>query len=74
MPLEGSKNKVIIKLPVGSSIVANNYFWLHGRNPFKENRKLKRELLRIRGKFFNQINLDKNSTNRLKFKIILTFS
>ncbi len=50
--LEGSKNKVIIKLPVGSAIVANNYFWLHGRKPFKENRHLSRELLRIRGKFF----------------------
>jgi protein CsiD len=51
--LEGSKNKVIIKLPVGSAIVANNYFWLHGRKPFKENRFLSRELLRIRGSFFN---------------------
>jgi protein CsiD len=34
--LECSKNKVITKLPVGSAIVANNYFWLHGRNPFKK--------------------------------------
>jgi len=49
--LEGSKNKVIIKLPVGSAIVANNYFWLHGRKPFKENLNLSRELLRIRGRF-----------------------
>ena len=50
--LEDSKNKVITKLPVGSAIVANNYFWLHGRKPFKENPLLSRELLRIRGKFF----------------------
>src|SRR6056300_1378261 len=50
--LEGSKNKVITKLPVGSAIVANNYFWLHGRKPFKENKNLSRELLRIRGSFF----------------------
>ncbi len=50
--LEGSENKVITKLPVGSLIIANNYFWLHGRKPFKENKKLNRELLRIRGKFF----------------------
>ena len=50
--LEESKNKIITKLPVGSSIIANNYFWLHGRKPFKENKKLSRELLRIRGKFF----------------------
>jgi protein CsiD len=49
--LEGSKNKIITKLPVGSAIVANNYFWLHGRKPFRENRFLSRELLRIRGKF-----------------------
>jgi len=51
--LEGSKNKVITKLPIGSAIVANNYFWLHGRNPFRENHLLFRELLRIRGKFFH---------------------
>ena len=50
--LEESKNKVITKLPVGSTIVANNYFWLHGRRPFKENRQLSRELMRIRGSFF----------------------
>ena len=51
--LEESKNKVVTKLSVGSSIVANNYFWLHGRRPFKENKDLSRELLRIRGAFFN---------------------
>ena len=50
--LEESKNKVITTLPVGSTIVANNYFWLHGRKPFKENKDLSRELLRIRGSFF----------------------
>ena len=50
--LEESDNKVITKLPVGSSVVANNYFWLHGRRPFKENKDLSRELLRIRGSFF----------------------
>jgi len=51
--LEESKKKIIIPLSVGSSIVANNYFWLHGRKPFKENKNLSRELLRIRGSFFN---------------------
>ena len=50
--LEESINKIITKLPVGSSIIANNYFWLHGRKPFKKNDKLSRELLRIRGYFF----------------------
>ena len=49
--LEGSKNKLITKLPVGSAIVANNYFWLHGRKKFNLNKNLSRELLRIRGKF-----------------------
>ena len=49
--LEESKNKIIIKLPVRSAIVANNYFWLHGRKPFKKNKDLVRELLRIRGSF-----------------------
>ncbi len=50
--LEESKNKVITTLPVGSAIVANNYFWLHGRKPFKVNKDLSRELLRVRGSFF----------------------
>ena len=50
--LEESENKTITKLPVGSAIIANNYFWLHGRKPFKENKELNRELLRIRGSFF----------------------
>jgi len=51
--LEESKNKITTKLPVGSILVANNYFWLHGRKPFVENKLLSRELLRIRGKFFS---------------------
>jgi len=51
--LEESENKITIPLPVGSAIVANNYFWLHGRKSFKENKSLSRELLRIRGSFFN---------------------
>jgi len=50
--LEESKNKIIVRLAVGSSIIANNYFWLHGRTAFMENKKLSRELLRIRGSFF----------------------
>jgi len=50
--LEESNNKIITKLPVGSSVVANNYFWLHGRKAFKEHKDLSRELLRIRGSFF----------------------
>ena len=51
--LEESKNKVNLPLLTGSAIVANNYFWLHGRKSFKENKNLSRELLRIRGHFCN---------------------
>ena len=51
--LEESRNKIAAKLKVGSVIMANNHFWLHGRKPFKENKNLTRELLRIRGSFFS---------------------
>tara|TARA_B100000965_G_scaffold406253_1_gene444193 strand:+ start:1288 stop:2193 length:906 start_codon:yes stop_codon:yes gene_type:complete len=51
--LEESKNKIIFPLAVGSTIFSNNYFWLHGRKPFKEHTSLSRELLRIRGTFFS---------------------
>ena len=50
--LEGSQKKIVMPLQVGFSVVANNYFWLHVRKPFKENKDLSRELLRIRGSFF----------------------
>tara|TARA_Y100000992_G_scaffold256878_1_gene190521 strand:+ start:79 stop:972 length:894 start_codon:yes stop_codon:yes gene_type:complete len=49
--LEESKNKVIFPLQAGSTIFSNNYFWLHGRKPFKKDVNLSRELLRIRGVF-----------------------
>ena len=51
--LEESKNKIVLPLSAGSVIVANNFFWLHGRKSFKENKNLSRELLRIRGRFNN---------------------
>ena len=50
--LEESRNKIEFPLPVGSTIFSNNYFWLHGRRAFKEHTGLSRELLRIRGTFF----------------------
>ena len=56
--LEDSKKKITIKLPVGSSIVANNYFWLHGRKRFEENKLLRRELLRIRGSFCSALEIN----------------
>ena len=45
------ENKIITELPVGSSVLSNNHFWLHGRKPFVKNKNLFRELLRIRGRF-----------------------
>jgi len=51
--LEESKNKVVFPLPSGSTVFSNNYFWLHGRKPFKKDVNLSRELLRIRGSFFD---------------------
>ena len=51
--LEESKHKLTLPLKPGSTIFSNNYFWLHGRKPFVKNKLLSRELLRIRGKFFN---------------------
>ena len=50
--LEESKKKVIFPSPAGSTIFLNNCFWLHGRNAFKKDVNLSRELLRIRGTFF----------------------
>ena len=50
--LEESKKKVIFSSPAGSTIFLNNCFWLHGRNAFKKDVNLSRELLRIRGTFF----------------------
>ncbi len=52
--LEESKNKIMIPLPVGSMVISNNYFWLHGRRAFVKNQNLVRELLRIRGQFFKK--------------------
>ena len=49
--LEESKNKLSLVLKPGSTIFSNNYFWLHGRKPFKKDTNLSRELLRIRGIF-----------------------
>ena len=51
--LEESKNKIVSPLPFGATIFSNNYFWLHGGKPFHEHTGLSRELLRIRGTFFN---------------------
>ncbi|WP_299495593.1 glutarate dioxygenase GlaH [uncultured Shewanella sp.] len=51
--LEQDKNKLSFSLPVGSILVINNHYWLHGREAFTPNPKLSRELLRQRGHFFD---------------------
>jgi protein CsiD len=49
--LEHSEACVSLHLPIGELVMLNNLFWLHGREPFKKNEKLKRILLRQRGRF-----------------------
>ncbi|OWJ92522.1 protein CsiD [Pseudomonas sp. A46] len=47
--LEGSPQKLSIPVPVGSFLLINNLFWLHGRDRFIPHEGLRRELMRQRG-------------------------
>ncbi|MCG4453026.1 carbon starvation induced protein CsiD [Pseudomonas sp. MMS21-TM103] len=49
--LEGSPHKLSIPVPVGSFLLINNHFWLHGRDRFTAHPDLRRELMRQRGYF-----------------------
>jgi protein CsiD len=49
--LESSQNKLFIPVPVGSILLINNLFWLHGRDRFTPHPELRRELMRQRGYF-----------------------
>ncbi|SAL04375.1 carbon starvation induced protein [Caballeronia calidae] len=49
--MEKSSATKEVSLPAGELVVANNYFWLHGRAPFKKHPELHRELMRQRGTF-----------------------
>jgi glutarate dioxygenase len=49
--MEASVGTREVALPVGDLVVLNNYFYLHGRAPFKKNEALSRELMRQRGTF-----------------------
>jgi protein CsiD len=49
--LEKETNTSNIKLPEGSMLIINNYYWLHGRDKFIAKKNLHRELLRQRGVF-----------------------
>ncbi|MWV11007.1 carbon starvation induced protein CsiD [Pseudomonas sp. R-28-1W-6] len=49
--LESSPHKLSIPVPVGSFLLINNHFWLHGRDRFTAHPGLRRELMRQRGYF-----------------------
>jgi glutarate dioxygenase len=51
LSMERSPATVELPLPVGELVVANNYFWLHGRAAFQQHPDLYRELMRQRGSF-----------------------
>lgn len=47
--LEASPQKLSVPVPVGSFLLINNLFWLHGRDRFIPHEGLRRELMRQRG-------------------------
>jgi protein CsiD len=49
--LEGSKHQLSIPVSIGSFLLINNHFWLHGRDRFTPHPDLRRELMRQRGYF-----------------------
>lgn len=49
--LETSQQKLSVPVPVGSFVLINNHFWLHGRDRFTAHPGLRRELMRQRGYF-----------------------
>ncbi|MFZ2319837.1 MAG: glutarate dioxygenase GlaH [Pseudomonas sp.] len=49
--LENSRAKLSVPVPVGSFLLINNHFWLHGRDRFTAHPGLRRELMRQRGYF-----------------------
>lgn len=49
--LESSTAIVSLPNPVGSFLLINNHFWLHGRDRFTPHPELRRELMRQRGYF-----------------------
>lgn len=52
--LEASPAKLSVPVPVGSFLLINNLFWLHGRDRFTPHPGLRRELMRQRGYFSYQ--------------------
>lgn len=56
---ESSKGIQSIRVPVGSFLLINNHFWLHGRDKFTPHPDLRRELMRQRGYFTHKKTLRK---------------
>ncbi|MDQ1002200.1 protein CsiD [Neobacillus niacini] len=51
--MENSPGVQTLPLPEGRLVMLNNHFWLHGREAFKEDQGLFRQLMRQRGSFGN---------------------
>lgn len=49
--LESSPSILSVRVPIGSFLLINNHFWLHGRDKFVAHPGLRRELMRQRGYF-----------------------
>ena len=49
--LESCEARLSVPVPVGSFLLINNHFWLHGRDRFTPHPELRRELMRQRGYF-----------------------
>ncbi|VVO39029.1 glutarate dioxygenase GlaH [Pseudomonas fluorescens] len=47
--LEGCPQTLSVPVPIGSFVLVNNMFWLHGRDRFTAHQGLRRELMRQRG-------------------------
>lgn len=55
--LENCPQKLSVPVPIGSFLLINNMFWLHGRDRFTAHEGLRRELMRQRGYLSYQKNL-----------------
>lgn len=56
---ESSEGIQSVRVPVGSFLLINNHFWLHGRDKFTPHPELRRELMRQRGYFTHKKTLRK---------------
>lgn len=60
--LESSNARLSLPVPVGSFLLINNHFWLHGRDRFTAHPELRRELMRQRGYFTHKKTLATSRT------------